>query len=145
MAMRRAADIARYRLTQVSRRLGTKNPVEQIGPLLDRSFELPAGDPRYGNNALLPGHLPLEHSFSETAQGALRLDFEPLGPLITPHGRVHEVSLGRRHGCHVLQPITVCSNVGAWHDAPLRTVPVLDQHLGRVRRIVDSYGPDIVG
>ena len=51
MAMRRAADIARYRLTQVSRRLGTKNPVEQIGPLLDRSFELPAGDPRYGNNA----------------------------------------------------------------------------------------------
>ncbi len=92
MTTRRAADIAKLRLTQVSRRLGTRNPIEQIGPLLDRTFELPAGDPRYGNNALLPGYLPLEHSFSETARDALRLDFEPLGPLITPHGRVHEVS-----------------------------------------------------
>ena len=100
MAMRRAADIARYRLAQVSRRLGTKNPVEQLGPLLDRSFELPPGDPRYGNNALLPGHLPLEHSFAETAQNALRLDVEPLGPLITPHGRVHEVSRETRKLIH---------------------------------------------
>jgi hypothetical protein len=92
MTRRRAADIAKLRLTQVSRRLGTRNPVDAIGGLLDRTFELPAGDPRYGDNALLPGYLPLEHSFAETARDSLRLDFEPLGPLITPHGRVHEVS-----------------------------------------------------
>lgn len=92
MTIRRAADIARSRLTQVARRLGTRNPVDHIGALLDRSFDLPVGDPRYAKNALLPGHLPLEHSFAETARDTLRLDFEPLGPLITPHGRVHEVS-----------------------------------------------------
>jgi|JI9StandDraft_2_1071091.scaffolds.fasta_scaffold121394_2 hypothetical protein len=86
------AGIARHRLAAASRRLGTKNPVDYIGGLIDRTFDLPPGDPRYGKNALLPGHLPIEHSFSETARGSLRLDMEPLGPMATPHGRVHEVS-----------------------------------------------------
>jgi hypothetical protein len=88
----RASDIARRRLQTASRRLGTTDPTTLIGGLLDRTFELPIGDPRYGNNALLPGYLPLETSFSETARDALRLDMEPLGPLATPHSRVHEVS-----------------------------------------------------
>ena len=75
------AGIARHRLAAASRRLGTKNPVDYIGGLIDRTFDLPPGDPRYGKNALLPGHLPIEHSFSETARGSLRLDMEPLGPM----------------------------------------------------------------
>ena len=56
MTRRRAADIAKFRLTQVSRRLGTRNPVDAIGGLLDRTFELPVDDPRYGNNAFGPGN-----------------------------------------------------------------------------------------
>jgi hypothetical protein len=88
----RAADLAKRRLSIASRRLGTHNPVESIGGLLDRSFDLPVGDPRYGENALLPGCLPLEHSFSEIASSALRLDMEPLGPDATPGARQQEVS-----------------------------------------------------
>jgi hypothetical protein len=87
-----AAEIARHRLHVASRRLGTQDPAAFIGGLLDRTFELPVGDPRYGNNALLPGCLPLETSFSELSKDALRIDMEPLGPLASPHGRIHEVS-----------------------------------------------------
>lgn len=86
----RAADVAKRRLTLAARRLGTQNPVSAIGGLLDRSFELPLGDPRYGNNELTPGHLPLEHSFSELAPASLRLDMEPLGPSASPHARQQE-------------------------------------------------------
>ena len=87
-----AAELAKRRLTIASRRLGTKNPVDAIGGLLDRSFNLPAGDPRYRNNVLTPGHFPLEHSFSEVAGDALRLDLEPLGPGATAHSRQQEAS-----------------------------------------------------
>jgi hypothetical protein len=90
--MIRAAEIAKQRLRIAAQRLGTQDPVQHIGGLLDRTFDLPIGDPRYGNNSLLPGHLPLETSFSETSRDALRIDMEPLGPLVTPHARVHEVS-----------------------------------------------------
>jgi hypothetical protein len=92
MALPRAADVAKRRIGQAARRLGTRNPVDAIGGLLDRSFELPVGDPRYGNNSLLPGSLPLEHSFSEVASNAFRLDMEPLGPQATPHARQQEAS-----------------------------------------------------
>ncbi|MEQ1568422.1 MAG: hypothetical protein ABMA64_22490 [Myxococcota bacterium] len=87
-----ASQLARRRLTTASRRLGAANPVDAIGGLLDRSFELPVGDPRYGNNALTPGHLPLEHSFSEASADAFRLDLEPLGPDATPQARSQEAS-----------------------------------------------------
>lgn len=88
----RLSEVARQRLTGASRRLGTRNPVDYIGGLIDRTFELPVGDPRYGQNALLPGFLPLEHSFSETSKDSLRLDLEPMGPLASPMTRLHEVS-----------------------------------------------------
>lgn len=90
MAMQPAAEIAKRRLTMASRRLGTRNPVEAIGGLLDRSFRLPLGDPRYGDNVLTPGHFPLEHSFTEVASNSLRLDMEPLGPGATPLARAQE-------------------------------------------------------
>src|SRR6266508_2153882 len=87
-----AAEVAKRRLTIAARRLGTADPVPSLGGLLDRSFELPLGDPRYGKNALAPGCLPMEHSFSETAAGSLRLDLEPLGPAASPLGRRQEAS-----------------------------------------------------
>jgi len=55
--------------------------------MLDRSFDLPVGDPRYGDNQLIPGSFPLEHSFSELAGESLRVDFEPLGPGAPAHAR----------------------------------------------------------
>lgn len=88
----RVADVAKRRLSLAARRLGTQNPVEAIGGLLDRSFDLPMGDPRYRDNALLPGALPLEHSFSEIAADTLRLDMEPLGPNASPASRQQEAS-----------------------------------------------------
>ena len=86
----RAADVAKRRLTIASRRLNTPNPVDIIGGLIDRSFDLPVGDPRYGRNQLTPGYVPIEHSYSELAPGALRLDLEPLGPQATPHAKQQE-------------------------------------------------------
>src|SRR4051812_4831039 len=86
----RAAEVARRRLLIASRRLGTPDPGEIIGGLLDRSLDLPLGDPRYGQNELTPGYTPIEHSFSETAADALRLDLEPLGPGASPHARQQE-------------------------------------------------------
>jgi hypothetical protein len=91
-----AAEVAKHRLRTMSHRLGTRDPVPILGTLIDRTFELPLGDPRYGQNALLPGCLPLEHSFSETARDSLRLDMEPLGPLASPHTRLNEVSRATR-------------------------------------------------
>ena len=90
MPLVRAADVAKRRLTIASRRLGTKNPVESIGGMLDRSFDLPLGDPRYGKNELTPGAFPLEHSFSEMMGNSLRLDMEPLGPQASPSARQQE-------------------------------------------------------
>jgi hypothetical protein len=87
-----AADIVKRRLALGARRLGTVDPLQTVGPLIDRSFELPFGDPRYGHNALLPGSLPLEPSFSEASSNALRFSFEPMPPGTAPLGRRQEVS-----------------------------------------------------
>ncbi len=100
MATLRAADVAKRRLTLAARRLGTANPVDVIGGLLDRSFDLPVGDPRYGQNELTPGSIPLEHSFSEMAGQSLRLDLEPLGPQASPHARQQEASREMRRLVH---------------------------------------------
>jgi hypothetical protein len=88
----RVADVAKARLSIAARRLGTQDPVPLIGGLIDRSFDLPVGDRRYGNNALTPGTVPLEHSFTETSAAALRLALEPYGPGASPDTRRQEVS-----------------------------------------------------
>src|SRR4051812_38347612 len=100
MATTRAAEVAKRRLTIASRRLGTTDPVQDLKGILDRSFDLPIGDPRYGHNHLLPGSMPLEHSFSELAANALRLDMEPLGPTASPAARQQEVSREMRRLVH---------------------------------------------
>jgi hypothetical protein len=95
-----AAEVAKRRLTTAARRLGVKNPASVIGGLLDRSFELPLGDPRYGNNELTPGYFPLEHSFTEVQPSALRLDLSPLGPQASAHARAQEASREMRRLVH---------------------------------------------
>jgi hypothetical protein len=68
------------RLSMAAQKLGTADPTQLIKPLLDRTFSLPLGDQRYGNNALTPGAAPLEPSFSELEPKTLRFTVEPLGP-----------------------------------------------------------------
>jgi hypothetical protein len=92
MANVRAAEVVKRRLSVASRRLGTHNPVESIGGLLDRTFDLALGDARYGNNALVPGSMPIETSFSESSNNTLRFEFEPLGPQASPAARQQEAS-----------------------------------------------------
>lgn len=87
-----ASQEIKRRLSIAARRLGTSDPGEPLGGLLDRTFSLPLGDPRYGRNTLIPGSMPLEHSFSETAMGSFRLDMEPLGPDATAGARRQEAS-----------------------------------------------------
>mgnify|MGYP000190315367 CR=1 FL=1 len=100
MTLVRAADVAKRRLSIAARRLGTRDPVETIGGLIDRSFELPVGDPSYAYNALLPGYMPIEHSFSEVAAKTFRLDMEPFGPHASPMTRQQEVSREMRRLVH---------------------------------------------
>jgi hypothetical protein len=100
MPIVRAAEVAKKRLQLASRRLGTRDPIGTIGHLIDRSFELPVGDPRYARNHLTPGSMPLEHSFSESSAGSLRLDMEPLGPQVTPQSRRQETSREMRKLVH---------------------------------------------
>lgn len=87
-----ASHMARQRLGLVARRLGAADPNPTLGRMLDRAFELPVGDPRYGNNSLAPGAFPLEQSFSELEADTLRLTMQPLGPDAGPQARRDEVS-----------------------------------------------------
>ena len=57
------------RLRTASSRLQTADPTTVIKPLLERTFALPEGDPRYAANSLTPGAAPLEPSFSELEPG----------------------------------------------------------------------------
>jgi hypothetical protein len=68
------------RLSKAAHWLHTADPSPVIRPLLDKTFSLPEGDPRYANNALTPGAAPLEPSFSELEPRVLRFTVEPLGP-----------------------------------------------------------------
>lgn len=74
------ADKVGKRLMAAAQRLGTADPVAPIQGLLTRTFALPEGDPRYGDNALAPMAAPFEPSFSELQPGMLRFTIEPLGP-----------------------------------------------------------------
>jgi len=67
-------------LARAAKVLGTADPVAPIAGLLTRTFALPEGDPRYGDNALTPMAAPIEPSFSELQPGVLRFTIEPLGP-----------------------------------------------------------------
>jgi hypothetical protein len=80
------------RLKKAARWLNTADPTVVIRPLLDKTFSLPAGDPRYAKNALTPGAAPLEPSFSEVEPRILRFTVEPLGPSAGPMDRRDEAT-----------------------------------------------------
>lgn len=74
------AEKVKGRLLAAARSLGTADPVRPVKRLIDSTFALPEGDPRYGNNALTPMAAPIEPSFSELQPHMLRFTIEPLGP-----------------------------------------------------------------
>ena len=76
----RLSTLVRDRVRAAAHALQTVDPLPLVGGIIDRSFSLPAGDEKYGGNALTPGAAPFEPSFSERQPGALRFTLEPLGP-----------------------------------------------------------------
>lgn len=68
------------RLQRAAQKLGTVDPVPAVKPLLDRTFALPDGDRQYAANALAPGAVPFEPSYSELQPNVLRFTVEPLPP-----------------------------------------------------------------
>jgi hypothetical protein len=80
------------RLRKAARRIGTADPVQQLGRLINNTFTLPAGDPRYARNALTPGAAPLEAAYSELRPGQLSVNIEPLGPEASPADRRDEAT-----------------------------------------------------
>ncbi|CAN7557415.1 hypothetical protein LJR225_004068 [Phenylobacterium sp. LjRoot225] len=74
-----AAKVAR-RLSLAAGVLGTADPGDSVRGILQRTFSLPEGDQRYGQNALMPMAAPFEPSFSELQPGVLRFTIEPLPP-----------------------------------------------------------------
>lgn len=79
-------------LLAAARSLGTADPVSPIAGLIRRTFSLPDGDSRYGENALTPMAAPFEPSFSELQPGMLRFTIEPLGPGATGVDRRDEAT-----------------------------------------------------
>ena len=87
--MSAAAATVIERVHRVGRRLGARG-MEALDDLLAQSFALPLDDARYRDNALVPGELPYEESFSERAPDALRVDLEPFGPGLAARARLEE-------------------------------------------------------
>lgn len=79
MAKALAAQVA-ARLQQAAARLGTADPLSTMQSMINRTFTLPLGDPRYAQNALTPGAAPFEPSYSELQSDKLRFNLQPLGP-----------------------------------------------------------------
>lgn len=68
------------KLRKAAHRLGATDPVPSLMGLIDRTFALPQGDPRYAVNALTPGAAPFEPSYSALEPDKLRFNLQPLGP-----------------------------------------------------------------
>jgi len=88
----RMSDVVAQRLESAAHRLNTASPLNYVGPLIERTFALPMGDPRYAQNTLVPGAAPLEPSFSELEPHALRFNIQPLGPGESPISRRDEAT-----------------------------------------------------
>ncbi|WP_035051730.1 hypothetical protein [Andreprevotia chitinilytica] len=79
-------------ITNAARHLHVSNPLNFVGDMVKRTFALPDDDSSYGNNALTPGAVPFEPSFSEQEPNALRFTIEPLGPHASPSSRRDEAT-----------------------------------------------------
>src|ERR1044071_8818480 len=89
-----ARDVIRPRIQAAAQTLGTDNPLRYVGAMIDRSFAGPVRE--YATNALTPGALPCEPSFSEQEPHILRFTIEPLGPSAAPGARRDEATRENR-------------------------------------------------
>ena len=79
-------------LSAAAQALGTRDPLPFVGDLIERTFYLPENDVSYARNALTPGAVPYEPSFSEAEPDTLRFTIEPLGPGASPVSRRDEAT-----------------------------------------------------
>jgi hypothetical protein len=86
------AEVVANRLQTAARRLRTADPLPFVKPLLERSFPLPPGAPEYAANALTPGAVPCEPSFSEHEPHVLRFTLMPLAAEPSPVSRRNEAT-----------------------------------------------------
>jgi hypothetical protein len=88
----RMKDLVERSLRSASQSLGTRDPLPYVGGLIERTFYGPDNDVAYAQNALTPGTVPYEPSFSETEPDLLRFTIEPLGPSAPPVARRDEAT-----------------------------------------------------
>jgi hypothetical protein len=86
------SNLVRQSLSMASQALGTRDPWPYVDDLMQRTFYLPDNDSSYGQNALAPGAVPYEPSFSESEPNILRFTIEPLGPNASPVSRRDEAT-----------------------------------------------------
>ena len=89
-------------LHSAAQALGTRDPLPYVGDLIERTFYLPDDDVSYARNALTPGAVPYEPSFSEAEPNLLRFTIEPLGPEASPVSRRDEATREMRR---LVQPV----------------------------------------
>lgn len=80
------------KLQRAAQSLGVRDPVPMMQSLIERTFERPDDDAAYADNALTPGAVPFEPSFSEAEPNLLRFTIEPLGPGASPVSRRDEAT-----------------------------------------------------
>ncbi len=80
------------RLRRAAQALGTADPLQYVGPLLQRTFSLPVGADAYAENVLSPGAAPCEPSFYEGEPNVLRFTILPLTPDSSPVSRRNEAT-----------------------------------------------------
>lgn len=86
------SDLVRRSLRSASQALGTRDPLPYVDGLIERTFYGADNDIGYAHNALTPGAVPYEPSFSEAEPNMLRFTIEPLGPNAPPVARRDEAT-----------------------------------------------------
>ncbi len=86
------SDLVRRSLRSASHALGTRDPLPYVDGLIERTFYGADNDFGYAQNALTPGAVPYEPSFSESEPNMLRFTIEPLGPHAPPVARRDEAT-----------------------------------------------------
>lgn len=89
---RAMSELVKQSLTTAAQALGTRSPLPYLDSLIDRTFYRPDDDTAYMHNALAPGAVPYEPSFSESEPNLLRFTIEPLGPGAPPVARRDEAT-----------------------------------------------------
>lgn len=112
------------RLRDVATCLGTADPTNDLAEAIDCSFDWSLDDQSYVGNALQPGALPVEWSFSEASPKSFRIDFEPCGPGASAQDRQTEATrlvramIQRRAGAAELARFDRACERGRAHAAP---------------------------